>query len=225
MQQASGSRVVLCTYRDHIPEISLRQFFEFCGRVESIESHPRNDLWHTTVTFLDPAAANTSTLLNGAILGGQPITVALVAAPPQAPLAERPQQPIPHAHIPAHTDQQLPQQPHQQPHQLPQRPQQPQQQQRQLRPISQTLTAVVASVAAAGYILGKDAALRLQAIDAEHGISRAAKAKVQEVDHDLRLSERSREFEEEHRVRQRAEAATRAAGSAPVCAHHATHPP
>jgi hypothetical protein len=142
---------------------TLREFFSFCGTIESIEMHERNEGEGgaaATVTFDSDAAASTAVLLNEAIVDEATINVAEVPSVSSEGVApEASAAPVDEGGAEGS------------------------------REPPGTATSIIASIVAAGYVLGEEAVVKAKEYDDEHLVSLQVKTgashatdKVKEVD-------------------------------------------
>lgn len=153
-------------------EKTVSDFFSFCGRITrlSLNRAPSGDVQEAVVFFETDSAAKTALLLTNALIVDRPINVV-----PHSPAAEG--APVFEASAPEEQAD------------ITQRP--------QVAPDSErTKTSVIASMLAAGYVLGADAATKAREVDEKHMISlqlkvgaEQIKAKANEIDNRLHITE------------------------------------
>jgi RNA recognition motif-containing protein len=150
-------------------EKTVSDFFSFCGRITRLALQKSSgDSQEAVVVFETDSAAKTALLLTNALIVDRPITV-VPHTPSPAELAATGASPQASA-----------------PPQDASRPPEPQ----------RSHTSVIASLVAAGYVLGADAATKAREIDDKHMISlqlkvgaEQIKAKANEIDRQLHISE------------------------------------
>lgn len=155
-------------------EKTVSDFFSFCGRIVRLnlrKSATNDGAQEAVVVFETDSAAKTALLLTNALIVDRPITV------------------IPHTQSPADTPAAVPSSteagvaPETGPHTSTTEPE-------------RSKTSVIASLVAAGYVLGTDATAKARELDEKHMISlqlkvgaEQIKAKANEIDRQLHISE------------------------------------
>jgi len=187
-------------------EKTVSEFFSFCGKITEMKlvTYP-NKGGEATVTFETEAAAKTALLLTNALIADRPITVVPYTSADDHHFQQTSS--TPEAVRKELYGDQVPNKEHSVPAE------------------QRTKTSVVASMLAAGYILGNDAILKARDIDEQNQISVKAaaavevvKAKAVEIDQKLRISEnaaalgqRVRQLDEQYRVSDNLQAAYKTA--------------
>eukprot|EP01111_Echinosteliopsis_oligospora_P015808 TRINITY_DN636_c0_g1_i1.p1 TRINITY_DN636_c0_g1~~TRINITY_DN636_c0_g1_i1.p1 ORF type:complete len:330 (-),score=108.55 TRINITY_DN636_c0_g1_i1:103-1032(-) len=153
-------------------EKAVSDFFSFCGKITRLVLRPSttntDGSQEAIVTFETDSAAKTALLLTNALIVDRPITVIPYTATSADVSAE----------VSADSSQQIPQRAH-------------------VAPDSErTKTSVVASMLAAGYVLGSDTITKAREVDEKHSISaqlnvaaNQVKVKADQVDKALHISE------------------------------------
>lgn len=168
--EADSRSVFVSNISQNAVEKAVSDFFSFCGKITRLVLRPASSAdgsQEAIVTFETESAAKTALLLTNALIVDRPITVI-------------PYTPSSSAEVSAEVDatQQIPQKP-------------------QNAPDSErTKTSVVASMLAAGYVLGADSITKAREVDEKHSISSQlgvaatqVKAKADQVDKALHISE------------------------------------
>jgi hypothetical protein len=154
-------------------EKTVTEFFSFCGKITNLKitKYP-NKGGEAIVTFETESAAKTAQLLTNALIADRPITVAPYLGENQ-PQAERSAEEATTTEIQGDQIQNKPETPEDRSH-----------------------TSVIASLIAAGYVIGKDGIDKARAIDEQNQISQkimaaanVAKEKITEIDQQLHISE------------------------------------
>eukprot|EP01028_Stygiella_incarcerata_P013402 TRINITY_DN82258_c0_g1_i1.p1 TRINITY_DN82258_c0_g1~~TRINITY_DN82258_c0_g1_i1.p1 ORF type:complete len:322 (-),score=117.82 TRINITY_DN82258_c0_g1_i1:298-1170(-) len=82
-----GRAVVVMNIAENASESAVKSFFQFCGTVEEIiqnrDAQSEEGKQFAIVVFEDPQSASTALLLSNALIGGSPINVESLEAPPK----------------------------------------------------------------------------------------------------------------------------------------------
>jgi len=203
MAAAEDSRAVFVSnISPNATEKTVSDFFSFCGRITRLSLKSVDGGSHeAVVVFETDSAAKTALLLTNALIVDRPITVVPYVAKSDEPQA--PADAVPQAAI---TERQ---------HAVPD--------------AERTKTSVIASLVAAGYVLGSDTIQKARDIDEKHMISlqlnvaaEQIKAKANEVDKALHITEtaaaiktgvveKAKEVDEKLHITEKVDAAVNAA--------------
>ncbi|KAL6075905.1 Actin cytoskeleton protein [Balamuthia mandrillaris] len=168
----SQKAVLVQNISPNATEKTVTDFFSFCGKITSLKlTVDEEGTKHALVVFESEAAAKTALLLSNALIVDRPITVVPAGAESGAELPEGTSTTTLHGS-----------QIENKPHQLP--------------PEQRTHTSVIASMIAAGYMVGAEAIQKAREYDEAHSISvqlkvgaQAIKAKASEIDQQYKISE------------------------------------
>jgi hypothetical protein len=159
-------------------EKTVSEFFSFCGKIVHIKLHVYpNKASEAIIVFETEAAAKTAMLLTNALIADRPITVTQYREPTEKDSEKSQILPTDTNTIELSGDE-IPNKPHAVPAD------------------QRTNTSVIASMLAAGYVLGADTIQKAREIDEQNQLSAkvaaaaaAAKEKVLEIDQQLKISE------------------------------------
>jgi len=172
------STVLVSNISPSANEKTVTEFFSFCGKITNLKitKYP-NKGGEAIVTFETESAAKTAQLLTNALIADRPITVAPYLGENQ-PQTERSAEESTITEIKGEQIQHKPETPSDRSH-----------------------TSVIASLIAAGYVIGKDAIDKARSIDEQNQISQkimaaanVAKDKITEIDQQLHISETIQNF-------------------------------
>lgn len=161
------STVIVNNIAPQTSEVTISEFFSFCGKIVALKVQPVDDVLQAVITFESPTAAKTSLLLTNALINDKPIQVSL--APEEFINTSNTTEPNPNIVNKAH----------------------------EVPADQRSTTSVIASILAAGYKLNDDALAAAREFDAKLNftqtaseLAQGAKEKIVELDSNLGLSEK-----------------------------------